>query len=228
MDETIYINGQDIIKLGANGLRDYTIGASEITNEYYQGRNRTSYTVLASFFGLKSISFTLGFSAKTRREALFAKSQVDGMLFGKSEIFMPDGFFYTCMLDGAGDVSWQGIEGIQILAQASYSLTGIQHDAMVTVNGSEFYCTSTVPETDCILSVTVSEAADTYSLGGATFLNVQAGEKLVFDGINKRILRNGAPGAANVEWINFPSVVPGKNSFTALDPVTVQYYPTYL
>ena len=91
-----------------------------------------------------------------------------------------------------------------------------------------FYCISTVPETDCILSVTVSEAADTYALGGATFLDVQAGEQLVFDGINKRILRNGAPGAANVEWINFPSVVPGENSFTALDPVTVQYYPTYL
>lgn len=226
--ETIYINGQCISSLGAEGLRDYKIGGTSVTNEYFQGRNRTSYVVLASFFGMKPIEFTLAFSAKTRREALIHKSRVDALLFGKSEIYMPDGFYYTCMLQSPGDVSWQGVEGNQVLAQATYQLLGIQHDALVTVDGENFICLSTIAQTDCILSVTVSQAADAYELGGATFRDVKSGEKLVFDGINKRILRNDAPGAQNVDWVNFPSLVPGENSITAADPVTVEYYPTYM
>ena len=50
----------------------------------------------------------------------------------------------------------------------------------------------------------------------------------VLCGINKRILRNGAPGAAGVEWINFPYLTPGENAVTAADPVTVQFYPCYM
>ena len=228
MRETIYINGKDIRDFGAEGQRDYTIGGTQVTNEYFQGRNRTSYVVLASFFGMKTIQFTLVFSAKTRHEALLNKSCLDALLFGKPEIYMPDGFYYSCILNSIGDIEWQGQDGNLMLAIASYQLTGMQHGELVTVLGDDFICSSTMEKTDCILSVTVSQAAETYALGGAIFHDVAAGEKLVFDGINKRILRNGAPGAANVEWINFPSLAPGKNSVTAADPVTVEYYPTYM
>lgn len=99
MRETIYINGKDIRDFGAEGQRDYTISGTQVTNEYFQGRNRTSYVVLASFFGMKTIQFTLVFSAKTRHEALLNKSCLDALLFGKPEIYMPDGFYYSCILN---------------------------------------------------------------------------------------------------------------------------------
>ena len=49
-----------------------------------------------------------------------------------------------------------------------------------------------------------------------------------FDGIDKRVLINGAPGAQRCEFLSFPSLVPGENRFDTPDPVTVAYYPAYL
>lgn len=226
--ETIYINGLSLDDLGAEGLREYSVGGSVISNEYFQGRNRTSYNVLTTSFGLKPVKLSLAFKGELRRDVMIKKSRTDAQLFGKSEVFLPDGFFYTCMLDSVGEIQWQGQEGNGWLAIVEYSLNGIQHDQMEEATGETFFCRSTTPFTDCALSVTVSQAAESYQLGGATFEDVQAGEELTFDGINKRILRNGAPAAGNVYFINFPQLVPGVNSFSAADPVTVKYYPSYL
>lgn len=228
MSETLYINGISLDDLGAEGMREYAVGGSPITNDFFQGRNRTSFNLLMASFGLKPIKFTLTFSGAHRREVVLKKTKVDGLLFGNPEIFLPDGFFYSCILDAVGDLVWEGQEGNEWVATVEYSLKGIQHDPLEEVTGGEVFCRSTTPFTDCVLSVTASAAAESYQLGGATFQNVQAGEKLTFDGINKRALRNGAPAAANVYFINFPQLTPGVNTFTAADPITVQYYPTYL
>ena len=50
----------------------------------------------------------------------------------------------------------------------------------------------------------------------------------LIDGIDKRILRNGAPGAANVNWTQFPALTPGENNIVCADAVTVEFYPTFL
>ena len=89
-------------------------------------------------------------------------------------------------------------------------------------------CIRDRPYTDCRLTVKASQASETYELGGAVFQNVQAGDVLCFDGIDKRVLINGAPGAQRCEFLRFPSLVPGENSFDTPDPVTVAYYPAYL
>lgn len=85
-----------------------------------------------------------------------------------------------------------------------------------------------MPYTDCSLTVTVGASAESYTLGDAVFSNVSQGDVLCFDGINKRVLINGAPGAQDCTFLSFPSLVPGQNTFTAPDPITVEYYPAYL
>ena len=85
-----------------------------------------------------------------------------------------------------------------------------------------------MPFTDAKLTVTVGATASSYSLKGAIFSNVTAGDVLVFDGINGKITKNGANYAANVAWTSFPSLTPGKNTLTALDAITVEYFPAYL
>lgn len=117
-----------------------------------------------------------------------------------------------------------------MLISVEYSFNGIQHDPLVTVQNAAagFWNPGTLPYADCVCSVTASAAASSYQLAGATFQNVQQGEQLVVDGINGRLLRNGAPAPGNVTFIKFPTVTPGQNSFSAADPVTVQYYPCYI
>lgn len=227
--ETIYINDMDVREFGAKALRDYTIGATELTHENYQGHNRAWFVNLENLYGMKSVEFTLFFDGRTRREMMLKKSALDGQLFGLVELFMPDGFYYRCTCTSLGDIEPLGLEGSRIIGTAKYTFSGIQHDQLKILNGSGFYCESTVPYTDCSLSVTVTTAAASYRLGGAVFSNVKAGEKLEFDGIHKRVLRDGAPYSNDsVTWQEFPYLTPGYNQITAVDPVTVSYYPIYM
>ena len=86
---------------------------------------------------------------------------------------------------------------------------------------------STLPHTDCKITVTVSQDYATYKVGTVTFSDVHAGDVLVVDGLDKRILINDAPAAQKAEWIRFPSLVPGENIIACNDTVTVEYYPVY-
>lgn len=227
--EKIYINDVDIAEYGAKALRDsIKVGGTAITNEYFQGRNRTNFTLMSTVYGLKPVSFTLVFIAKYLRDALLYKSTLEASMTGGCEIHLPDGFYYRCMLEKIGDNDIKGVDGTQVLVECAYSFSGIQHDEMEYIeDGSDFLAIGTYPKMDCILTATVSTAASSYTLGGAKFGAVVVGDVLTVDGINKRFLKNGAP-ITTTEWITFPQVVAGENHITALDPVKVEYYPCYL
>ena len=227
--EKIYINGHDIEEYGAKALRDsIKIGGSEIRNDYFQGRNRTNYTHLDTTYGLKSVGFTLVYIGKSLHETLEKKSMCEAEMYGECEIYMPDGFYYRCMLNSVGDSETKGVDGVEVLIECAYKLSGIQHEKLIEVlNGAEFYARGTLPQMDCCVEVTVSTSAEHYYLAGADFGAVEVGDVLTFDGIKKRFLKNGAPTTAK-EWISFPSVKRGLNRFIAADIPKVTYYPCYL
>lgn len=226
------VNGKLFSAYGGAMLFDYTVGGTEIANDYFKGRNRSSWNQLSTVFGMRSINLSILFTGPDLNRVTLQKSQFDAACFGQIELFLPDGFFYTANTVSVGDSSIVGIGETQTAIKADYSFEGIRHSPLVTATlsagGGTVYCQSTLPFTDCILSCTVTAPATSYVLGGATFKNVQAGETLVFDGINKRILRGGAPGANNVNWTVFPQLIPGANNLTCVDAVTVQYYPVYM
>ena len=222
--EQMYINDVDIWEYGARALRSIKVGGTDITNDYFQGRNRTYFTLMSTTFGLKSLSFTLVYHAKFLRDAMINRSRLEVILYDGCEILLPDGFYYRCMLDNIGEAEVLGVDGEQVLVQVAYKMMGIQHDPLVTIND---VAEGTMPQMDCRLSVTVGTTAASYTLAGAVFENVTAGDVLVFDGILKRFLKNGAPTTAK-EWISFPTVKNGLNSFTAADTVSVEFYPCYL
>lgn len=225
---TAHVNGEPLANFQAL-LNSFTVGPVETTSDYWQGVNRTNFALLKQQFGLRPIALSVAVMGDTYRDAAVMLSRLTGALWGVVELYLPDGFYYTCVLSSAGgEPELVGPGYGQTLLIKEYSLTGYRHDPMVTTTGPSVWCPSTTPQTDCILSVTVGAAADSYTLGGATFPNVTQGEQLVFDGINKRILRNGTSGAAGVEWVNFPYLTPGANTVTAADTVTVQFYPCYM
>lgn len=222
-----FINGLNNEQFSCALLDGWSVGASELSNSIQQGRNRTSYRLLASVFGRKPIAFTLVFSGASRNAVSLAISQFATQLYGKFELQWADGFEYSCTLDSIGNPVWYGFTGL-VLAQVEYSLHGIQHGPMKTITvpvGGTLICESTMPKTDCIVEATAGTAG-TYQLAGATFSSVQVGNVLTVDGINCRFLLNGAPTTAT--FSSFPQLVPGANVFSAPDPVTVSYYPSYL
>lgn len=228
MQNFFRIGEHDPEEYGARLQAGYSVGGTTVTNTVFQGRNRTEYSLLAAVFARKPISFTLTYEGKTEREAALLRSTVESWMWGKVELFLPTGFWYTATLTSIGEAAREGISGSQVLLHVQYAFEGVQHDPLVTVSGTSFWNSGTLPQADCIVQATAGTATDSYLLAGATFQQVAAGEVLTVDGIHKRLLRNGAPAPGNVTFTRFPAVVPGENRFTAVDPVTVQYYPCYL
>lgn len=208
---------------GAKLLREFSVGSSPLNNQYFKGRNRTAFNQLASVIGLKTLTLPIIFEGTDRHDVALKKSTFEGDAYGKVEMWLPDGFFYTVMLDGSTEPENIGDKA----CKATYTFVGLQHDILSETVGNSIYCTSTVFQTDCILTVTVGATSTAYKLWNATF-DVSAGDVITFDGYNKRILINGAPGAQNATWTEFPYLTRGENTIQCVDTVTIQYYPTYM
>ena len=218
----VWVNGISIEEYGARLKADYEITAVPLENQYFQGTKRSNFVLLSQTYGLKSIKMNFDFMGNSRGEIDTKKSIFDGNLIGTLEIML-DGYFYTVICNKLGDGVYYG----DYLMECEYEFEGYKHGELTVIGSNVVWCESTAPYTDCILSATVSEAASSYQLGTVTFKGVLSGDYLVVDGINKRILINGAPAAQKADWVRFPSLVPGENLITCDDPVTVEFYQVY-
>ena len=229
----LLVNGRPLSDFGGQMQLDYSIGETPLDNSVFQGVNRTSWHLLKTIFGRRSITMTIVFTGPSLHEAKIQRSLFNAELFGKAELFISDdGFFYTVSCDSFGNEIVEGIGEKTASIKSTYKFTGIRHAALQTdiipAGGGTLLCRSTMPFTDAKLTVTVGATASYYNFGGASFGPVTAGDVLVFDGINGKITRNGSNYAASTWWQDFPRLVPGSNWLDALDAITVEYYPTDL
>lgn len=226
------IDGQLFSQFGGAVLAKYTVGATEVENVTHLGVNRTSWMQLKTLFKMRPIKLDVKFRAKDIHTATVQKSQFDGRIFGQHELWLPDGYFYTVYAESLGEAAVEANTDFGAIIGASYSFQGIRHGPLISLTipagGGTVNCLSTMPYTDALFQCTVPVATPQYTLGGAVFANVQAGEVLVIDGISKKILRNGQPNALNVSWLNFPQLTPGLNTVSGTYPTIIQYYPTYI
>lgn len=223
----MYINGVSIKEYGAELRTSYKCGGVEISSNVYQGRNRSAFVLLNQTYGLKQLTLPLVIEADSMQEVTLKKSLLDGAMFGKElELIMDDGFLYKVYLNDIGDAIYQN----EKLIECDYTCIGYRHGDTIEIKApyqNIVVCNSTVPYTDVIISATASVASNAYQLGTVTFTGVNAGDELTVDGINKRILVNGAPGAQQASWITFPTLKPGQNTINCIDAITAQYQPIY-
>ena len=226
------VNGLPLATFCGASLLDYSIGETALTPATFQGINRTSWNLLKNIFGMRDITLTVIFEAEDLRQAKLNRSAFNGLLFGQVDLFIPDdGFHYNCICTSTGVEILVGMGKKTAQVKSDYHFKGIRHDALKKVmvpTGKKLYCLSTMPVTDCKLTATVGADATLYTLGGAVFSNVSAGDVLIFDGIDGKITKNGNNYAASVSWVNFPQLTPGANEVTCADTVTVEYYPTFI
>ena len=91
------------------------------------------------------------------------------------------------------------------------------------------FASSAVAAADVAIGTAADIAGKCYAVGDTvTITGVTAGDVLVVDGIEGRILQNGAPCAGNMSFLHLPALVPGENVFSCPEVLTVEYYPTYI
>lgn len=221
------INGIPISQFGAKLRADYTVSGASVETSYQKSRRGSTYLFLGSKLGLKTLTLPFDLYGATPAAAQRQLSELDALAAsGKVEIGLPNGFLYTSFLQ----VIATPLHITDRILSCSYSFAGIQHLGKIQreAKNGVFFAEGTLPEMDCVLSVTVGAAAGKYAFCGVNFSNVQKGDRLVLDGVTKRVLVNGAPGAARCDLVEFPQLVPGFNLLECKDTVTVEYYPSYL
>ena len=230
-DATMYVNGTDIYQSVEALVESYKVGATQITNNVYQGKDSTDFNVLSTIRGMRTITVTLFYKAKDQHGLALKKAEIDNLLgAGKLDLYLPDRFHYAAYLTAAGEEALLGVEGQEMIAESVYTFNGIRHGDLQTLtiqSGTGFICESLIPLTDCRISCTASQAYASLQIGSVTVTSVAANDEIVVDGIQKRILQNGAPCAGNMSFVNFPKLVPGLNEITCPEQITVEYYPTY-
>lgn len=234
MDNDILINGIPLSAYKGSSMLDYSIGETEITNEIFHGINRSDWKTIQRFYGLRSVEITLLFEGDNLHDAKMQRSRFNSLVYNEADIYIPDdGFFYRVYLESFGAEELVGIGAQSAQVKSRYKFKGVRHDELRSESvGSDgkIYCLSTMPYTDCKLTVKASAAGSDYAVGGCVFETVAQNDVLVFDGIHGKITKNGVNYSAHASWLYFPSLVPGENTITVTnsDPVTVEYEPAYI
>lgn len=222
---TAFINGKDIMDFDAV-VESFKVSGSAIKNNIYQGKNRTAFHELSYSIGMKTVVLNLFFSATTRRQLTLNKSALDSLMVGKIVLHMPDGFYYDAVLTAAGELQMLGVEQNQLIALCTYTFQGIQRDDLRTVIGNTILVEGTAPRMDCRFACTATEDRTALQVGTITFSNIHAGDVVVADGINGVLTVNGSPVVAS--FTRLPYLVPGEQTITCPEELTVEYYPTYI
>ena len=223
---TAAINGQDVTAFGAL-VESYSIGGTPVTSSLFLGRNRTTPRLLSHTIGMRPITLNLFFAAPTQKRLAMNKSALDALLVGLPEINFPDGFLYRCSLQSIGDLKILGVEGNQVIATCSYKLTGIRHDSLETHVGNTIFAQGTMPRMDCRLACTTTQARETLQMGPVTFTSVPSGARVIADGIDGILTVGGEP-AVGATFLHLPYLVPGEQTLTCPELLTIEYYPTYI
>lgn len=219
----MWINDKPLSDYGGQLRMEYKVSGYNLETSAFKGRKRSSFVLLNNIVGFQTLSLPVVFEGKSRDDVTLKKSMFDMLAFGKNELIMDDGFLYTAYLSNIGDASYPAPELIEV----DYTFIGVRHGPKVVAVGNTINCESTLPNTDCILKVTVGSTGTNYRVGTVVFPQVTQGEKVVVDGINKRILINNAPAAERADWITFPILSPGLNLLECDDTLTVEFFPVF-
>lgn len=221
----MYLNGNHISDYGGVVEQGFTVSGVSVDSNHTQGAGNSSFVLLKQTFGLKKIEIPVVFSGESADETRtkYSRFCMDAVRDKLVELVLSEGRQYTAFLNSIGTEKWLTPNDMAV----TFGFVGYCHGILQTVAANTIYCMSTLPHTDCKITVTASQDYATYKVGTVTFSDVHAGDVLVVDGLDKRILINGAPAAQKAEWIRFPSLVPGENIITCNDTVTVEYYPVY-
>ena len=194
------INGKPLDVYGGMALLDYSVGSPVLNNQTFQGIDRTSFVLLKQIVGRRELRLTLVFTGADLHAAKLQKSVFDGLVTGKTELFIADdGFYYdaVCTSFGADVLIGQGDTTAQI--KAEYGFDAVRRGPMQTETiaaGRSLWCKSTIPLTDVRLTATAGEEK-TLSGASVEFKNTETPYTLASLSVDVDPVQSGTPSPSS-------------------------------
>lgn len=224
MDD-ICINGKPLAAWNAHMFNDWTVKRDSLTQPYLQSANTQSFVTGSAKLALKKITFTLDYTGDSKDDS---RAQLELlMVSGPIEIYGPDGRNYKCVLQEFGEENRMDFSDA---VSVSYTFYGYAHGYQITIPdvGGNFWCYSTVPYTDCVISATNSSAGTSTLVAGITFSINNIGDRIVIDGENHVVTVNGENGILKCDMTEFPKLKSGYNYLNTYEHMKLSYIPVFM
>lgn len=251
MKTAVTVAGHALSEFGAKMQSYPKISAHEPSIGVFQGIGRSTMQVLQNQRTERVMECKIDFLSKKAEERAQNQSDFDALFTGRVpvEIDIGDGFVYDAILTEADTVDTEQ----DFILTVKYKFRVIRRKALVTLQAksaltsnaedspSSIYCLSNFPKTDCIICLPISRWSDAskvlVELGTECwgYEPVLSGD-LVLDGIHKIFTVGNKNITADIEWTDFPYLMPGENKICVSvqgvpvpnNLVEVRYYPTFL
>lgn len=236
MQEDFYVDDHGASEFGAWLQTSYSVSGSSLTQNYLTSYTGGHITFCSTQYGLRTISLPLTIWGSNPEDAAQKRTALTAaFLGGTSELTLPDGGTYTVILIDSGKPIIQDDDGCVL--DCTYTLTGYRHGALETLtlsaSDTSFWADGTAPAMECRITETVT-AAGSYTVhypngGGCTISDLQSGDTVCVDGLNKQVLCNDGNYFHKVTAISgWPTVRPGENSLAHDGQSYVEYYPVFV
>lgn len=201
------------------------IGACEYKNGYVSVPGKIFPVKLTGRNGLRSIKLTFDFVGDTPNDTAMAISDMTDELQKGADILLPDGFYYWCVYDSAGEQKRKA----PWIEQVKFTLHGVRHgeleEEVLTASGKIAVAGNI--ETPMIVKLTPASSASSMTFQGIT---INSDEVVIIDGFYTTVKDsdgNNVFGDTNMtEW---PKLKPGENTITmtGVSSAEISYYPIW-
>jgi len=228
MSKPVYFGDREIFPLFKARLLDYKVGSPAIDNAYLSQTNNIIPIKLKETIGVRKIDLELEFEGETPHESLLNISNMTAELLNETDILLPDGFYYFCIID---KVSTPELEG-ESFYSVKFTLVGYRHGPMESkvLNGSGAIDVKGNYKAPAIF--TIENAAGTVTINDITIKDVQ--HKVIINGFDKTVFETDDIVTSNkfrdCDITRFPNLDPGVNiiNISGAGKVTIEYQPIYL
>lgn len=223
IDNETKINGTPLRFFDAELLK-YKVGPCEMGKTYFSSPSSIVPTPIKSSVGLRKVELTIDFSGKTKHDIEHSISKLTAILREKSEVYLPDGFYYTSMLEKVGTPS----EKAPWIMQLTFTLVSYRHSSVETIviNGDTTVFANGNIKSPAIVKIALKSGTEV-RINEITVHNITG--EVIIDGISGTVTENGLNKFLDTDMTEFPHLEPGPNKITVDGDaeIIVSYYPIF-
>lgn len=219
------INGTALSSFGA-ALLSYDTGALSFKNNYFKSEKRLQPTIFAPNMPLREVVLKCEFFAQSDGIAESHATNLAFHLTQNSDIYLPDGFYYTGTLT---KVSKPKRIAAGIFTR-EFGITAYRHGALesITLTQSGTVSVNIKGNYKTAVRYKISTSGTTFSVNGITVEGI-TGDLIVIDGINCTVTEDGENCFEKTNATEFPTLEAGENDIVidGSGTVVIEYYPIY-
>jgi phage-related protein len=229
MSVPVYVNGRDLYETYKARLLGYTVGSPAIGNAYLSQSNSIIPIKLKETIGTRPVELKLEFSGDNCHESLLNISNMTAELLDETELLLPDGFYYHCILD---QVSTPSLEG-DTFYSVTFTMAGYRHGPMESKQFTETGAIDVKGNCKAPAIITIENAASSsVTVNDITVKDIAA--TVIINGFDKTVFETDGVVTSNkyksCDMTRFPSLDPGVNmiNISGAARITIEYQPIYL